>query len=207
MKFLVLLALLVNVAVGQQTAASISATISTLQKSNSLLKSNPFGNANSYQSKARASTMDKLAGTGSGTIKIKEFYVLSCLYHATNSVSNPRTNELIPGTTLDPWHRKFGWMTETNHCAWYGIQCSSPTSKVTQIKLPDNNLSGEFPTEILLLGGTLEEIDIYANTYNWKDSYDWFSQMVVLESLVFGSTSWDANGIPTQVSQLKTLRK
>ena len=53
----------------------------------------------------------------------------------------------------DEWHHNDGWLDdEVEVCDWYGITCVVEGGMFTwigEIRLPDNNLSGELPTELL----------------------------------------------------------
>ncbi|KAK1733943.1 leucine-rich repeat domain-containing protein [Skeletonema marinoi] len=43
----------------------------------------------------------------------------------------------------DNWIDKDGWMTDTDHCEWFGITCED--GYVTRVDLGGNNLVGQFP--------------------------------------------------------------
>ncbi|KAL7425957.1 hypothetical protein ACHAXM_000241, partial [Skeletonema potamos] len=47
-------------------------------------------------------------------------------------------------TNGQKWKHNSGWMTESDHCQWYGISCDHE-GYVTSIDLRDNNLEGQFP--------------------------------------------------------------
>jgi len=213
MKFLTILALLVNVnvVVGQTplTRDQILGSISSRQGAfpGVLLSTSVFSDQNSYQYKAREAAARVLPNSGFGSTKIIEYYALACLYYSTNSVSNARTNSIIPGQALEPWKRTDDWIEEYNYCTWYGIVCTESTIGVQEINLANNTLTGEFPPEILFLGSTLDRIDLFANFFHYAIKYNWFSEMIALEDLFFGTTSWDADGIPAEISDLKALRK
>ena len=212
MKFLIVLALLVNVVVGQTpTRGTILGDILSQQGAfpGVLESTSVFNDQNSYQYKARDAAGRVLEGTGAGSKKIIEYYALACLYYSTNSVSNARTNSIIPGQALDPWKHTDDWIEKFNYCTWYGIVCANTVMNVDvqEINLANNTLTGEFPPEILFLGSTLDRIDLFANFFHYAIKYNWFSEMIALEDLFFGTTSWDSDGIPAEVSDLKTLRK
>eukprot|EP00984_Skeletonema_dohrnii_P001022 scaffold323_cov74-Skeletonema_dohrnii-CCMP3373.AAC.6 len=44
----------------------------------------------------------------------------------------------------DNWIDKDGWMTDTDHCEWFGISCDED-GYVTRVELGGNNLVGQFP--------------------------------------------------------------
>ncbi len=48
----------------------------------------------------------------------------------------------------DNWKRKDGWLSNTDYCEWYGVNCTTYTSRVTYLKLPANNLTGTIPANI-----------------------------------------------------------
>jgi hypothetical protein len=163
----------------------------------------PFA-PNTYQLKAREETASRLAGTGANSQTIINHYVLRCIYAATNGVSNPRTGGL---TNIPKWtNTTGGWATNSaNYCGYYGITCSG--GYVTDIVLNQNSLYGTWPAEIAFIGDTLEQIDIYANFFNYCETYEWFKSMDKLNYLFFGTTSWDSNGIPSVLKFLDALCK
>jgi hypothetical protein len=195
-----------SAAVQVPTAKTITSTIKALYpKSSKLLNVTVFNKATSYQSKALASATRVLVKTGANAMRIKEYYVLACLQHATNGVPNPRTKSMIPGQKLVRWTKTTSWIQTSNYCKWYGIKCGKPTNDVTEIRLSKNGLTGEFPNEIILLGKTLKILDLSSNIYHWKGSFDWMKSMSAMKNLYFGTTAWDSNGIPYQISSMKRL--
>jgi hypothetical protein len=197
---------LASAAVQIPTAKTITSVIKTLYTKNSkLLNVTVFNSPSSYQSKALANVTRVLAKTGASKTLMKEYYVLACLYHATSGRSNPRTKSMIPGQKLGRWTKTTNWIKTSNYCKWYGVTCAKSISEVTAIRLGKNGLTGELPNEIILLGKTLKTLDVASNLYHWKGSFEWMKYMNAMKYLYFGTTSWDSNGIPYQISSMKNL--
>ena len=55
----------------------------------------------------------------------------------------------------DDWKNNSGWGEDCDYCQWFGIQCDNERN-VTQLFLPDNNLSGVLPASL----GSLSELRI-----------------------------------------------
>lgn len=140
-------------------------------------------------------------------------YALACIYFSTNSISHAYTDlEFGVGRTF-PWYNATGWRSQTSECEWYGVTCaplssSSKSLYVVGLKLNENRLTGSFPREVTLLT-YIRRIDLYDNwLWNKGDKGNaWLGDMVSLEYLYYGSTYFEYDGIPTQISQLVNLSK
>ncbi|GAK59691.1 receptor protein kinase [Candidatus Vecturithrix granuli] len=60
-----------------------------------------------------------------------ECNILTTLYQQTNG---------------DAWSNRNDWLTTTMPCSWFGVSCDG--GHISNISLPDNQLQGEFPSEI-----------------------------------------------------------
>ena len=177
-----------------------------------------FDDSRSYQSRAltwlQADATDhngQLRTSESGLI---QRYALACIYFATNAVSHAYTDLEFGMGWVDPWHDSTGWLSSASVCEWYGITCEMPSSDpsnelyVVELRLNENHLTGSFPREVTLLSH-LRLIDLYDN-WLWNKGEEgnaWLGDMVSLEYLYYGSTYFDYDGIPTQISQLVNLSK
>eukprot|EP00547_Thalassionema_nitzschioides_P011086 CAMPEP_0194260622 /NCGR_PEP_ID=MMETSP0158-20130606/45602_1 /TAXON_ID=33649 /ORGANISM="Thalassionema nitzschioides, Strain L26-B" /LENGTH=886 /DNA_ID=CAMNT_0039000717 /DNA_START=39 /DNA_END=2698 /DNA_ORIENTATION=- len=206
------------------TAEQIRSQIAALQQSETYLNGLALNDANSYQSKARASTVQALDGKNELSAKhVANFYALACFYHATYQVENTETADVI-----NEWYDSTNWLTTSDYCEWFGITCyqegvveceelsdtdslletdlSDTDDRVAGICLTDNWLTGEVPKELGLLGGYLS---LLAVDYNAElvamGPYDWFRSMTGLKQLFAGTTSFDAEGIPTELNLLTKL--
>lgn len=66
-------------------------------------------------------------------------YALATLYYATVVESSKWTNDTR-------------WLSNEDECTWYGLACrQNDTHRVTELKLPSNNLVGTLPPEVGLL--------------------------------------------------------
>lgn len=204
------------------TAQEINDECELLQSSRpAILNQGQFANADSYQSKAKQAAVDNLANVaGYQKFQVRQYYVLACLFFATNSVGNPRYNAEMSDEPPPEWADTTGWLTESNYCLWFGIQCfngqeqdqdvqneQEANLKVVEINLAQNELSGVFPNEIALLSADLLVIDLFDNFFLWCIDYRWMNAMINLEALYFGTTSFDADGIPLVLRFMTNLRK
>lgn len=49
------------------------------------------------------------------------------------------------------WTNQTNWLSEKSVCEWYGVTCDRQNSKVEELNLNNNNLTGSIPNEISLL--------------------------------------------------------
>jgi DNA-binding SARP family transcriptional activator len=71
---------------------------------------------------------------GQTAIPRSEYQALVTLYNQTGG----------PG-----WKDSSGWLSDSTPCSWFGVTCNKGT--VTELDLPENDLSGSIPREISLL--------------------------------------------------------
>lgn len=70
---------------------------------------------------------------------------------------------LYEATNGDAWHDNEGWLSDEDHCDWFGVSCeANDPSKVTHLELPNNGLSGQFPEPLVDLTG-LQTVDLADN--------------------------------------------
>jgi len=82
---------------------------------------------------------------------------------------------MYDATNGEKWTNNNGWMTESDHCQWYGISCDDE-GHVTSIDLRDNNLEGQFPVytrndyqdDLILKNDWYESMYGLANLYKLK---------------------------------------
>jgi hypothetical protein len=94
------------------------------------------------------------SGSNSSNMDPTERYTMAVFYYATNDGS---------------WTRSDNWLSSASVCDWYGITCNSNSSSsiqhVTEIRLPNNNVTGSLPPEL----GALREMsyfDVFLNKLN-----------------------------------------
>jgi hypothetical protein len=148
--------------------------------------------------------MTYLAGSGATKERIIDYYFLACIYHSTSGIS---------------WTNSSEWITNPNVCEWNGVMCyledlSPPQiaqqlaqGRVLQIVLASNQLDGLWPPKGALIGDTLVTIDVYDNLSLDCVQYSWFSEMTALNYLFFGLSAWQADGISSDLKNLRSLRK
>jgi hypothetical protein len=140
-----------------------------------------FADPTSYQSLALQRVEEQVGVEDFTDAKIVQYYVLYCIYIATNGVPNEITDtdpRFTDVTTFPEWLISTGWTeTTVDPCnGWFGIDCED--SQVTVIALFDNVLTGKFPPEVSLLAsdgerstgaGSLVGIDLFNNEFLFND--------------------------------------
>jgi hypothetical protein len=66
-----------------------------------------------------------------------DFGPLSALYAATGG---------------DQWLNSYGWMRTYECCSWYGVSCNA-ASRVTALRMPNNNMVGMLPPDLVNVTG------------------------------------------------------
>lgn len=157
----------------------------------------------SYQRKALEFVQDSCDGCSQE--RIRQRYVLACIYYATNGVRTPYTDyEIGVGQEIFAWHNAQSWWSE-DECSWAGISCNKD-GLVEKIDLHDNFLTGKFPEEVTLLKDTLEHLDLESNlVYNADEELDWLGKLTNLKSLNVAQTPFEYSGIPPFIGKLTKL--
>lgn len=116
---------------------------------------------NSYQAKAVGWLEGDVGWTT--TQQLKQRYVLSCLWFATNGVSTIYTDgEFGVGNPVPGWTTTANWMTSQSECNWHGVTCRQG-GIIRSVQLDFNSMSGKFPAEISLLKDQLTFLDVSDN--------------------------------------------
>ncbi|KAI2514299.1 hypothetical protein MHU86_192 [Fragilaria crotonensis] len=184
----------------------------------SIFGGSEFDDSRSYQSRAlkwlQADATDDNGLLRMSDRRLIQRYALACIYFATNAVSHAYTDLEFGFGWVDPWDNSTGWLSPASACEWYGITCGAASSEssnemyVVELRLNENHLTGYFPREVTLLTH-LKLMDLYDNwLWNKGDEGNaWLGDMVSLEYLYYGSTYFEYDGIPTQISQLVNLKE
>lgn len=136
-----------------------------------------FDDPASYQSLALRRVEDQLFSENMSTIKLLQYYVLYCIYEATNSKPNEYiiqsgvfdNNSDDGQVTIPGWTVTTGWLEiDSDPCDgnWHGVVCdttgierqqgdnsSNEAGRVINLDLFSNGLTGNFPPEVVLLSG------------------------------------------------------
>jgi hypothetical protein len=140
--------------------------------------------ATTYQAKSLA-WIESNDNTQFSVQKLIQRYVLGCIYYATHQISTLATADFYgQGQPVLEWADSSGWITNDDECNWYGIACDGD-GIITDIELDENNLSGTWPDEIILLKDSLISLDISNNPIqNVYDELLWLGELVNLEYLL-----------------------
>jgi hypothetical protein len=114
-----------------------------------------FNSPKSYQSKALA----WLEGSSQSYTRYQliQRYALGCIHFATSGIIHRFANP-----TETAWKNSTKWVSEAEECTWYGVSCNA-NMQVTGLRLNQNNLTGTFPNETILLANTLTVLEIGDN--------------------------------------------
>lgn len=100
------------------------------------------------------------------------------------------------------WNTKTDWLVTNTPCTWHGIVCHE-TGGVSEIVLPENNLSGSFPTVVTAFS-QLTNLRLDRNNLSGLLPTE-LSSLTSLEKLNLGNNSF-AGGIPDSWGALTNLR-
>lgn len=142
--------------------------------------------------------------------QILQTYALACIYFSTNAVRSAWTDfHYGPDVALPGWFSNRGWVQNADEvCNWYGVTCNDEM-RVEKIELDTNGLTGSFPSEVALLKDSLKYLDLYNNLVHNKDDEGnaWLGELVNIEKLFYGTTSFEYDGIPTEIGLLTNLQE
>jgi hypothetical protein len=171
-----------------------------------------FDDASSYQSRAMAWVLS-LALPSAGSLlglddQAVQLFALACIYYNTYSTRSAWTDfHFGPDVAIPGWFNARGWLEDPSDvCNWYGIECND-AGRVSTIDLATNGLTGYFPPESGLLHESLTKIDLYNNiVHNHGDLGNSFlGELTNLEYLYYGTTSFEYDGIPSEIGLLTNL--
>ncbi|KAL7576814.1 hypothetical protein ACA910_013830 [Epithemia clementina (nom. ined.)] len=172
-----------------------------------------FYDEGSYWMKALRFVED--TSVGMSNARIAQRYALMCMFHATNAVATPYTDEMLDGSgsMAYTWLKKWGYDTSgdvNDECTWYGITCNG-SKQVTGIALKKNILTGTAPIELILLQNTLTVLDLeenYLHNYGWTHVW-WLGDLTNLQVLSIGSNGfgYENLGLPTEFKKLTKLKE
>jgi hypothetical protein len=174
-----------------------------------------FENPESYQSKALTWVMTQtLPATQYPNLGMEDqalqLYALACIFFSTYSQRNAWTDfHFGEGVALPGWFSNRGWLMRAGEvCDWHGITCNGE-NRVSKIELDTNGLTGSFPPEVAYLKDSLTYLDLYNNlVHNKGDAGNAFlGELVNLEYLFFGTTSFEYDGVPTHLGTLTKLKE
>lgn len=207
--------------VNSLTENEIDTMVRNMMASKSYLKDDTLDSSATYQSKAFQAVKNNLKNiAGKEEKHVRNYFAAACIFYATNAQPNQvLAREQGPDYVIPSWKNTEGWIVDADYCNWFGVTCfldilddadqlqQIQEENIIEIQLYNNTLHGNWPQEVGLLGDHLVTIDLYDNYYHSAFEYEWFQDMTALNYLWFGSTSWDAFGIPLELNLLTNLRK
>ena len=154
---------------------------------------------NSYQSKA----LNWVASNSQGQEDdvILQRYALACFYYATNAI------DTIYSPNPPGWTDSTDWLSDKPECEWLGVQCS--LFQVTGLSLPGNGLTGKIPMEMVLLKGTLLNLDLSENAlYMSGNELEVFGTLRKLHTILLDDNYLlTDNGLPPSLAMNTNLEK
>jgi len=181
--------------------------------SNARFGGSEFDDASSYQSKALEWVLTQdISLTDFPNMDQEEqtmqLYALACLFYATYATRSDWTDHHYGNDVALPgWLDSKGWVKDASEvCDWYGLTCDAK-GRVVKIELDTNGLTGSIPAEITYLKDSLQYIDLFNNIVHNKDDAGnaWLGELTNLKYLYFGQTSFQYDGIPTEIGLLTNL--
>lgn len=140
----------------------------------------------------------------------RQLYALACIFFGTYAQRNAWTDfHFGEGVALPGWFSNAGWLMRAGDvCEWYGVTCDDQ-NRVAEIELDTNGLTGEFPPEVQLLKDSLIRLDLYNNLVHNKgdEGNAWLGELTNLEYLFLGTTSFEYDGVPTEIGRLTKLKE
>jgi len=203
-KLLILLITTSTFVVSQRNPEDVIFELQTSSEYRNVVDRNALSDRNSYQTRAQRNANAYMQGKTED--QIRNYYVLSCIYIATNGVSNPRTENDMPGQRIPRWTRSDQWIINPDYCRWRGVKCDR-NDNVREIDLHSNNLHGSWPNEVALLGDSLELLELFDNYYLYSIEPKWMLKMSELQFLYFGTTSFEARGASPYLKGCTELRE
>lgn len=174
-----------------------------------------FEDPESYQSKALSWVMTQgLPAEQYPNLGMEEqavqLYALACIYFSTYAQRNAWTDfHFGEDVALPGWFSNRGWLMRAGEvCDWHGITCDE-NNRVSKIELDTNGLTGSFPPEVAYLKDSLMYLDLYNNLVHNKgdEGNSWLGELSNLEYLFFGTTSFEYDGVPTEIGSLTKLKE
>ncbi|AES72598.1 putative protein kinase RLK-Pelle-LRR-XII-1 family [Medicago truncatula] len=103
----------------------------------------------------------------------------------------------------DPNNALSSWKQDSNHCTWYGVNCSKVDERVQSLTLSGLKLSGKLPPNLSNLT-YLHSLDLSNNTFHGQIPFQ-FSHLSLLNVIQLAMN--DLNGtLPPQLGQLHNLQ-
>jgi len=137
-----------------------------------------------------------------------QLYALACIYYSTYASQNDWTDFHFGSEgALPGWFSNRGWLSDAeSFCNWHGISCDE-SNRVSEIELATNGLTGSFPEETVYLADSLVTLDLYNNLVHNKgdEGNAWLGELTNLENLFYGTTSFEYDGVPTEIGKLTNL--
>ncbi|CAJ2667342.1 unnamed protein product [Trifolium pratense] len=103
----------------------------------------------------------------------------------------------------DPNNALSSWKQDSNHCTWYGVNCSKVDERVQSLNLSGLSLSGKLPSNISNLT-YLHTLDLSNNSFNGQIPFQ-FSHLSLLSVIQLPHNNLSGT-LPPQLGQLHNLQ-
>ncbi|GAK59692.1 hypothetical protein U27_06677 [Candidatus Vecturithrix granuli] len=109
---------------------------------------------------------------------------------------------LYNSTSGENWSNNDGWGQTDTPCSWFGVTCSD--SRVSELNLSSNNLSGSIPVELQVLSN-LQRLDLSDNRLSGSIPAE-LGELAQLRALHLGIRNQLSGSIPPQLGNLTALQ-
>lgn len=105
------------------------------------------------------------------------------------SIERDSLKSIFHNSGGDFWLNNLFWTTAVDHCVWHGVHCDE-NGHVIRLDLRSNNVTGEFPADLLSKLYSLQSLDLADNSLRGALSGSSFSEMwgeMVQDSSIFSN--------------------
>ncbi|XP_058781423.1 probable LRR receptor-like serine/threonine-protein kinase At3g47570 [Vicia villosa] len=133
-------------------------------------------------------------------------YFLLHNFHFIICISNNTDRDILLSFKLqltDPNSALASWRQDSNHCTWYGVNCSKAGERVQSLTLSGLGLSGKLPSNLSNLT-YLHSLDLSNNTFHGQIPFQ-FSHLTFLNVIHLALNNLSGT-LPSQLGQLHNLQ-
>ncbi|XP_058781421.1 probable LRR receptor-like serine/threonine-protein kinase At3g47570 [Vicia villosa] len=127
-------------------------------------------------------------------------------FHFIICITNNTDRDILLSFKLqltDPNNVLSNWTTDSNHCTWYGVNCSKAGERVQSLTLSGLGLSGKLPSNLSNLTSLLS-LNLSNNTFHGQIPFQ-FSHLTLLTVIQLARNNLSGT-LPPQLGQLHNLQ-